>query len=621
MCGLVGIGSSDPQHNRTWLSQAIESIAYRGPDDVGTWWSEDHCVGLGHRRLSILDLSPLGHQPMLGDFGRIAMVFNGEIYNFLELKKELESLGVGFKSNTDTEVLLEAYKMWGHACLDKLDGMFAFAIYDKKLEEIFLARDRVGEKPLFFRIYERTIQFASELKALLKNPENPRKIDLEALDSYLAFGYVSSSYCILKGYNKLRPAHAMRFNLKTGHAHIWRYWHIPDFIDNPQQNDLETLVRECEVLLSESVKRQLIADVPVGILLSGGVDSSLIAAMAVRHSTQVRTFSVGFPGDSTLDETKHARLIANHFSTHHTELMMQPTELDFFSELSKHLDEPMADSSLIPTFLVSKLVREHCVVALGGDGGDELFGGYGHYSNALKAEKRLRFVPHFLLKFLGFMAEACLPVGKRGRYFFQQLSMDPIHGLPKAAYFFDPRTRKKLLAPFVSDYISVAEKIEMSLIPQSLDIIRRGTLVDFHSYLPDDILVKVDRMSMLNSLEMRAPFLSRSMIEFTFSKVPSILKTTETQKKILLKELCKRTLPLNFDLNRKQGFSIPLNKWVKSGLLTEVFEDVLGSKDSIFDKKVVKQLLTGQARGYCNADRIFNLVLFEYWRQAYNITL
>jgi asparagine synthase (glutamine-hydrolysing) len=620
MCGLIGIASSVGQYELTWLPIARDTIAHRGPDDAGEWWSDGGHVGLAHRRLSILDLSPLGHQPMHLVERGLSIVFNGEIYNFADLRRDLEALGYAFRSHSDTEVLLAAYAQWGTDCLNRLNGMFAFAIYDAPQQRLFLARDRAGEKPLFYRLDQGTLYFASELKALLAHPSLPRRIDAEALDCYLALGFVPGDRCILEGYHKLPPAHALSFNLRDGSTQVWRYWQLPELEPNADARDADSLVDELEALLEDAVARQLVADVPVGILLSGGVDSSLVTAMAVRRSDQVRTFSIGFPSHSKFDETPHARLIARHFGTEHVELMAEPTTADLLPTLARQFDEPMVDSSMFPTWLVCHLVRQYCTVALGGDGGDELFGGYSHYSRLLWMQRRLRYLPPMVRRSLAQTAEELLPVGLKGRNYLQGLDVDLNRGLPQVASYFDSTTRRRLMAG-QGHHPLVAEAIQKAAIPNQTDLLQRATRKDFYNYLAEDILVKVDRVSMLNSLELRAPLLDYRLIEFAFAKVPPALKTTINDKKILLKQLTARLLPPEFDRQRKQGFSIPLGEWLRAGPFRDLFWDTLTSPDCLFDATTVDGLLQGQDRGYSNGDRLFALVQFELWRQAYGASL
>jgi asparagine synthase (glutamine-hydrolysing) len=620
MCGIVGAGGTAPSQDRCWLAIGRDAMTHRGPDDAGEWWSSDGRVGLAHRRLSIVDLSPLGHQPMHLQERGLSVVFNGEIYNHKQLRNELVGLGFVFRSHSDTEVLLAAYAAWGQECLSRFNGMFAFALYDAPQQTLFLARDRAGEKPLFYRLANGSLQFASELKALLANPANPRRIDAEALDCYLAMGYVPGDRCMLEGFSKLPPAHALVFDLQTGQSNLWRYWQLPELASAQVSLDEAALLDELEALLEDAVCRQMVADVPVGILLSGGVDSSLVAAMAVRASSQVQTFTIGFPGHAKLDETEHARLIARHFGTRHTELMAEDATADLLPVLARQFDEPIGDSSMIPTFLVSQLVRQHCTVALGGDGGDELFGGYENYSRLQWMKKQMRRIPYPLRRGIALSAENLLPVGLKGRNWLQGLGVKFDNGLPVVASCFDRATRRRLFTAR-SNWPLVAESLMKGRVPEYPDLLQCATRMDFSNYLVEDILAKVDRASMLNSLEMRAPLLDYRLIEFAFGKVPSRLKATCTEKKILLKRLTARILPPQFDQQRKQGFSIPLGSWLKRGSFRQLFNDVLHDTQDIFDSDTVNSLLRGQAHGCSNGERLFALVLFELWRKEYKATL
>jgi len=623
MCGIIGIASNTPISYRLWLATGCDAMTHRGPDDAGEWWSADGRVGLAHRRLSIIDLSPAGHQPMLDAAGDVCIVFNGEIYNYQDLKKELQSLGHVFRSTSDTEVMLAAYREWGTDFLRYLNGMFAFGIYDQKERCLFLARDRAGEKPLFYRLANETISFASELKALMAAPGFPRRLDLEALDCYLAYGYVPGDRCILQGVNKLPPAHALLFDLKSGQLRVWRYWQLPepDAAAAADQSNETAILDKLETLLEDAVRRQLVADVPVGVLLSGGVDSSLVTAMAVRAAAKVSTFTIRFPGYGAYDETEHARLIARHFGTEHVELEAAEVIVDLLPLLARQFDEPTVDSSMIPTYLVSKLVRQHCTVALGGDGGDELFGGYGHYDRLLWMQRWLGGIPQSVRLSVASVAGTILPIGFKGRNWLQGLAVDLKRGVPLIASYFDRNTRRRLITGQGS-WLPVAEAIREGRVPQTADLLQRSTRMDFENYLPEDILVKVDRTSMLNSLEVRAPFLDYRIIEFAFGKVPSYMKATPSSRKVLLKKLAERLLPREFDHHRKQGFSIPLGSWLQKGSWKQFFhETLLGSNDTLFNRQYVKELLDGQTRGRANSERLFALVLFELWRREYKISL
>jgi asparagine synthase (glutamine-hydrolysing) len=620
MCALIGIASTTPVENGTWLSAGRDAMLHRGPDDSGEWWSPDRRVGLGHRRLAIIDLSPAGHQPMqLGGDGP-SIVFNGEIYNYSELRNELELAGFRFRSQSDTEVLLCAYKAWGHSCVSRLTGMFAFAIFDPEKQTVFAARDRAGEKPLFYHHQARTLCFSSELKGLMANPALSRHLDAESLDCYLTFGYVPGERCILEGFNKLPPAHALLFNLRDGALKVWRYWQLPDLNPAAGTADEGELLDEIEGLLEDAVARQLMADVPVGVLLSGGIDSSLITAIAVRKTRRLRTFTIGFPGHGGLDETHHARAIASHFGTDHSELMADNSLLDALPDLIKQFDEPMCDSSMLPTWMVSRLVRSNCVVALGGDGGDELFGGYQHYSRLLWTKRRTSTLPAPIRRAASLYAEYQLPIGKRGRHWALTLSSDLVNGLPPAANLFDRAWRKRLLHR-ERRHSFIAENVLSSNVPHIPDLLQRVTRSDFSNYLAEDILVKVDRASMLNSLEIRAPFLDHRIIEFAYARVPSHLKATEKDRKILLKKLASKILPAGFDMQRKQGFSIPLASWLRSGPFRDLFRSTLSEPDCFFDPQAVRRVWQSQDQGHNNGERLFALVQFELWRRAYKVAM
>ena len=619
MCGISGFASVHKIKNEHWISLARDELFHRGPDSSGSWISPDSKVVLHHRRLSIIDLNQKSNQPMISDNSNYSIVFNGEIYNYKELRSLLLTYGKRFKTNSDTEVLLQAYKYWGEDCVKFLNGMFSFAIYDYVKNVVFFARDRAGEKPFFYQYTQDQILFGSELKALLKKPQIKKKINYEALDCYLSMGYIPKNLCILDGFNKLPPGHLMTFNLHSGELKLKKYWDLPDF---ENQNDIseDNLLDELEYLLEDSVKKQLSSDVPLGILLSGGIDSSLITAFASRSIKKIKTFTIRNPENKDLDETQHARLIANHFATDHIELDAEQPDVDLLLKLARTFDEPMADSSMIPMYLVSRLIKKYCTVALGGDGGDELFGGYGHYSRLLWMKKYLDPIPMFMRKGIANSACNILPIGFKGRNWLTALKIDLKYGLPLIATFFDPITRHKLV-PKLREVIRTSEDIFFANLPYNNDLLQRATRMDFLNYLPEDILVKVDRSSMANSLEIRAPMLDYRLIEFSFSKVPSCLKATTSNKKILLKKLTEKILPKQFDRNRKQGFSIPLNQWLVEGKSRDFFNDVLTSSVCMFDKKTVKDLLIGLDSGRSNGERLFSLVMLELWKNEYGISL
>ena len=620
MCGILGIASKKPVTDQKWLAKGNLSINHRGPDDTGSWWSDDARIGLSHRRLAIIDLSINGHQPMHNHQNDIVIVFNGEIYNYKELRDLLKIKGHAFNTVSDTEVIMHAYKQWGRDCLQHFNGMFTFALYDKKENKLMIARDRAGEKPLYYSCINGSIRFASEMKALMSDPSFPRKLNYTALDCYLLMGFVPGDLCILDHVKKLPPAHYLLFDLENADLKVSRYWELPSYeptiIDSEKDSDI---LDELEKLLEDSVRLQLVAaDVPVGVLLSGGVDSSLVTAMAVRAAEKVKTFTITFPGHAKHDEAEHARLIANHFKTDHMELQAAEADPSLLEMMAKQFDEPMADSSMIPTFLVSKLIKEHCTVALGGDGGDELFGGYPHYNRLLMMQQKIGMIPHQLRSVAALTIPKFLPTGFKGRNWIQAAGTDFNTEVPLIASFFDKSNRTKLMKGKVQ-WHACAEKIRTERIPKKGDFLERVTRMDFENYLAEDILVKVDRSSMLNSLELRAPFLDYRIVEFAFKKVPTRLKADPKNRKILLKQLCSRLLPPEFDINRKQGFSIPLSHWLDKGPWGDLFNDVLQSSNSFFDQKMTAKLLTEQKKGHFNSERLYSLVLFELWKKEYKI--
>ncbi len=616
MCGIAGVVQGGGIDGCEWLAQAQQLLAHRGPDASGTWHSPDGRAAFVHRRLSIIDLGPSGAQPMQDSSGRLSIVFNGEIYNYRELRAELHARGFTFNSASDTEVILAGYLAWGTDLLRRLEGMFAFAIYDSATGSLFMARDRIGEKPLYYRVGADTLSFASELKGLMADPHLSRRIDATALDCYLYMGFAPGERCIIAGCNKLPPAHALLFDAQTGRLRVWRYWQAPE-PDSAALPDEDELTAELERLLEEAVRRQLVADVPVGVLLSGGVDSSLVAAMASRALGRVRTYTARFPADGAYDETPHARLIARHFATEHVELAVEQPSIDILPLLARQFDEPIVDSSMIPTYLICRAVREHCKVALGGDGGDELFGGYRHYSRLLWMQEHVGHIPSALRRPVARAAYAMLPVGFRGRSWVEAAAADLDSGVPLIACYFDLAMRERLL-PGHAVRALPAEQILEQRTPAAGDLLQRASRFDLGNYLPEDILVKVDRASMLSSLEVRAPLLDRKVVEFACAKVPSTLKATAGARKVLLKRLAARILPPQFDRQRKQGFSVPLARWLAGGEWSQFFREVLlGSQSTLFEHTTIRTLLRGQERGRTNSERLFALVMLELWRREY----
>lgn len=616
MCGIVGSVDSLGGVDEALLVAQRDTMGHRGPDDVGVWISPDRRFGLGHRRLAIIDLSPGGHQPMVDSAeGReFHLAFNGEIYNYRDLRQELSRLGHQFKSESDSEVLLKAFRQWGTACLEHLRGMFAFAICDPARDTLFVARDRAGEKPLYYCHRGQRLDFASELKALFLSPSIDRVVDAGALDAYLAYGYVPGSMSIIRGVHKLPPGHAMEFDLRANSLKIWRYWELPHppLDDDP---NVEALTDQLEDLLLSAVSEQLVADVPVGVLLSGGVDSSLIAALAARATTRLHTFTIRFPGHGAFDEGPYARAVAAHIGSEHVELAAEPASVELLPMLAAQFDEPMADSSMVPTYLVSRLVREHATVAIGGDGGDELFGGYPHYSWIQTQGAWRSRIPR-AARYAAAQAALLLPSGFRGRNYLVGFGEDEAGSLLRINLYFDQRARVALLGRSRG----AGEMAKRATFGSEGSVLARATRMDFASYLPDDILVKVDRSSMLASLEVRAPFLDYRLIDFAFGSVPDRLRATRDERKVLLRRLAARHLPPGLDLRRKQGFSLPLDAWF-GGAWGGYLRDVLMDRETPFQRRAIADLFTAQRRGFRNTQRLFALAMFELWRRAYGARL
>jgi asparagine synthase (glutamine-hydrolysing) len=621
MCGIVGILSLDRPAARDLVVRMRDTLRHRGPDDEGVWWSTDGCVALGHRRLSIIDLSPAGRQPMTDGSGALQVVFNGEIYNYQEIRKDLEARGHQFRTATDTEVILEAYLEWDLECLSRLNGMFAFGLFDSRSRRLLLARDRAGEKPLYYRTDGRSLAFASELKALFADPACERVLDLEALDYYLAFGYVPGDRCLVRGIHKLPQGHALTFDLRAGEVSVGAYWSLPATLSPARMSD-EDLVGELDRLLADSVRLRMIADVPVGVMLSGGIDSSLVTAMAARTSSRrVKTFTISFPGYGAFDESPHARTVAQHFGTDHVELAAEPATVELLPELARQYDEPIADSSMVPTYLVSRLIRREATVALGGDGGDELFGGYPHHSWVQQQSRMGNWIPRPARWAGRTAATRLMPVGTKGRNYLLGITAEPPWNIVQFNVLFDADARRRLLSPVTSrPWRAGPEAYKASLCRPGDSPLRQSTALDFQTYLVDDILVKVDRASMLCSLEVRAPFLDPRLIDLAFGRVPDRLRATANERKALSRRLARRLLPPSLDLTRKQGFSLPLARWFK-GDWGVFIEDVLTSPSAdLFDRRTVRQLLIGQRGGFSNMHRLFALLMIELWRREYRIS-
>lgn len=616
MCGIVGAISSERLIDRAELQRAADAIKHRGPDACGEWYSDDGSIGLAHRRLSIIDLQVSANQPMISTDNSAVIVFNGEIYNFLFLKQELSKAGIQFITNSDTEVLLQAFKYWGKDCVQKIDGMFAFAILDLQRKELFLARDRSGEKPLYFIHSEKHFLFASEIKALFEFSSFNKKINFNSLEYALMFGYVPSGTSIFKDVCKLLPGEYITYQIESGKLQRQRYWRMT-YSQKIKSKSEADWINECEQLLEKSVKHQLYADVPVGILLSGGIDSSLITALAARSSNNLQTFTVTFPGEGKFDETKHARSIANYFSTQHHEITSDQIVPTILPTLAAQFDEPMFDSSAIPAYYVTKAIRKHCTVALGGDGADEIFGGYQSNSQALRFSKYANFLKLSGLKNLTKNLLDNLSEGYKGKYLLSYFAANYDSELPIMANYFGRKSISILFGKELTTNIDSYQKRKFQ-ITNNHSLLSRCMMLDFEQYLPEDILVKMDRMSMLNSLEIRSPFLSSEILSFSQS-IPHDLKADIHSSKILLRKLAKKILPTDFDLNRKQGFSIPLKKWLLQPEWNTYFKEILLDKGCTFNKNLIHKLFVDHSSGRSNNERLYTLVMLELWRKKYAI--
>lgn len=610
MCGIYGLLRRDGGVEVQSLVRQRDLLWHRGPDDEGCWIDADGRVGLSHRRLSILDLTASGHQPMRSHNARFTIVFNGEVYNYREIRSELERTGHAFQTGTDTEVLLAAYAAWGEACVSRLNGMFVFAIHDAgdahTPPTLFLARDRAGKKPLYYAFDGRKLEFASELKAISQRGG----LSLDALNFYLALGYVPHEHCIAEGVKKLPPAHAARLDLSSFTFRVWRYWSLPANRPEPGVEG-EALADEAGRLIEDATRLRLVADVPVGVLLSGGLDSSLVVAAAAHvSSAPVRTFTITLLG-SPLDESVHARQVARHFGTEHHELALGEAGLGALDDIAPFIDEPIADSSLVPSFLVSRLTRQHVTVALGGDGGDELFGGYGDYTASLADQQRLVKMPRFAMTLAADIASR-LPAGVRGRNRIASLRGGPLQQMIWGRPYFDVALRQRILSRDVIGVLgarlNAPERFLLGLYETGTDAIDRMTRAHFGSILPDDFLVKVDRMSMAVSLEMRAPLLDYRLVEFAFGRIPSHWKVEGNESRRVQKILASRWLPPELDVRRKQGFSIPLNEWLRASGGAEL-QRVRGNLPSCINQREVDGLLAGHVKGRANGGRLFALMM------------
>lgn len=623
MCGLAGYVGSEDQKN---LSRMINAISYRGPDDKG-FFVRDR-VGFAQTRLSIIDLSETGHQPMSNSDGSVWLVFNGEIYNFQELKNDLIKIGkYKFKSQSDTEVIIYLYEEFGERFFEKLNGMFAIALYDFKTEKLILGRDRLGKKPLYYGIFGGTLIFGSELKALMEHPSFKRELDLCVLNKYLLYEYVSTPHSIFKNVYKLEPGCYLIF--RNGEIQDKKcFWKI-EFIN--KQIGFKEAKEELDKKLNIAVRDRLISDVPLGIFLSGGIDSSAIAYYAQKNSSRkIKTFSIGFK-DSSFDESKYARQVAKFLGTEHYEkLLTAKDSLELIPKIADLLDEPMADASIIPTFLLSKFTREHVTVALGGDGGDELFCGYDTFIAERIAEVYEK-IPDFLRRKIIEKIIPFLPTS------FNNISFDfKVKSFIRGFYAekkyrqqiwlgsFDRSQREKLFVRDVWQLLAKENEFEEidNYLNKSSEKNYYNQLIYLYlrMYMMDDILVKVDRASMYNSLEVRAPLLDYQIVDFVNS-LPLNFKINGFKTKHILKKLMEDKLPKEIVYRKKKGFGMPMAAWLTKELKPLVFDLLSETKiknQGLFNYQYINKLLNDHfSHRTDNRKLIWTLMVFQMWREKW----
>jgi asparagine synthase (glutamine-hydrolysing) len=624
MCGIAGKIYFDRERSVSpqELQAMASTVIHRGPDGEGIWFNGN--IGLAHRRLAIIDLRDVASQPMCNEDGSVWITFNGEIYNFLELRKELEKLGHCFRTHSDTEVIIHAYEEYGRGCLEKLRGMFAFAIWDSRSRILFLARDRVGKKPLFYFMGQDRFLFASEIKALLTDDTVPRQPDPVAIDHFLALGYVPGPRSAFLGIRKLPAAHWMEVRdsrIKTG-----RYWKL--HYTPKRKISMRDAIAELNWRLAESVRLRLVSDVPLGAFLSGGVDSSAIVIhMAEAMDRPVRTFSVGF-GDASFDERPFAQQVAERYGTDHTELVVEAPVTDILSRLVWQYDEPFGDSSAVPSYAVAELTRQHVTVVLNGDGADEIFAGYDWYKMDRLVHRGeilpLRLREGFAAFTQGFSANGDKngPLGKIARL-AEVLAMPSSRRYAQWMEHFGPRARKQLYSPAFKETVKENDPDNLFaaafVATNAEDWLDTVLDADVNLYLADDLLVKMDRATMSHSLEARSPFLDHVFMEFV-ATFPSAFKQAWGKKKRLLKAALRGRVPDTLLDRPKMGFSVPLADWFRKDL-REIAYDVLlsprASQRGYFEPEEVKKLLHEHESQTDHGAQLWDLLMLELWHQTF----
>ena len=629
MCGIYGYISSRGGIQPEILRRMGDTLRHRGPDDEGEWiqHSEELAVALGHKRLSIIDLTSAAKQPISDEDGKIWLTYNGEIYNFRELRSELAAKGHTFKSTSDGEVIVHLYEELGAACLERLKGMFAFALWDETQQSLFLARDRIGKKPLHYAIYDGGIAFASEIKALLKHPKVVKEIDLSALNKYLTFEYVPAPATIFKSIKKLEPGHYLSY--QNGKSEIKKYWDIP-LADYPIGFKTEDeYAEELRDILERAVRSRLVADVPVGVFLSGGIDSGVIAALAAKADRKIECFSIGFD-EPSFDESSHAKSIAKALGLNHRLKIFNTREmLDNLDELPNFLDEPLADASILPSYLLSKVASERLKVALSGDGGDELFAGYPTYQ-AHRIITYYDLLPETLKNSVKALA-AWLPVshGNISTDFKIKQFLRGAGVSPEIRFFmwmgsFTESEKKGLLSSDLraalaqeNTYEDVFAYIRESGLNKDLE---RILYLSMKLYLQDDILVKVDRAAMANGLEVRCPLLDQELVEFA-CRLPMQYKLHGLKTKYLLKKAAAGILPDAIIQRKKKGFGIPISKWLTNELKSYML-DYLGEerikRQGYFNYPYIKGLIDDHLHKRKDHRKLlWTLLIFQIWHERF----
>lgn len=612
MCGIVGIIDLESKVESETLIRMRDTLSHRGPDGAGIYLSADSKVGLGHRRLSIIDLSSAGRQPMCNENRRIWVTYNGEIYNFQTLREELIKKGHTFKSQTDTEIIIHSYEQWGEECVSRFIGMFSFAIYDENKEKLFLARDRFGIKPLFYYWDGERFLFGSEIKAIIAHPMVKRDIDSSAIYDYLTYLYIPTPKTIYKNIRKLPPAHTLTFD--TNDLDIKEYWDV-DFKSNEDLNENEC-INLVNRYLNESVKMQLISDVPVGVFLSGGLDSSIVTAkMCNIIKAPVKTFSIGFDVKEH-SEIEYSRIMADKFQTQHHEKVIGKDILEeMIPKVISMYDEPCSNSSAIPTYYVSKLAKKRVKVVLSGDGADEVFAGYNWYDRWLKLQK-YNFIPHYL-------KSNCFNVintfSNRIKVFpnprFMSHMFLPHDGVEQYGHLmsvFTPEEKRENLSEgFLQNFSKCDDFWYFRKYWRSdLDPISRMQYLDMKTYLHEDCLAKVDRASMAVGLEVRVPFLDHRLVE-TIANFPPLLRYNNGDKKYILKQSMKNDLPKEIVERNKKGFSAPIHYWLDKNIVAKSLLNGECMKRGIFDEKVMHNM------GKLNGAHRFSLMVLEKWFRMY----